>query len=111
MIIGTWLAATGQRNITEWVQAELGIWANQYNLKNVEAELEAAIQDEMPEGYSFHNLAFHKDQDAPAPLIYLDREGDLDVNQLLADIDYWRIFDTNQKDKRHVETIAPNILI
>lgn len=111
MIINTWYAITKQRNITEWAQAQLGIWAKQYNLKPIEEEIEAAVQDEMPEGYSFEHLAFHKDEDAPTPLIYLDNKGDLDLHQLLDSIDYWQIFEANEKEVHHVSTIAPNTLI
>lgn len=101
MIIGTWRGITGHRNLTEWIQEQLGIWAPQYNLKAIEEELEQEIEDSLPDGYHFHNLAFHKNPKAPQPTIFITEIGDLNLTDLIECIDFWHIADANEKTHTH----------
>ena len=47
MIHETWYGATGHRNITEWIQEQLGIWARQYNLPAIEQEIVNEIEENL----------------------------------------------------------------
>jgi len=92
-----WYQATGYRNITEYIQHKLGAFTPQYNLRNIEKQLIQEIQDRLPEGYELHGLGIFQNPDAPHPLCYLNNEGDLSLHQVIEDIDFWHIADTNEK--------------
>lgn len=118
MIHETWYGATGHRNITEWIQEQLGIWARQYNLPAIEQEIVNEIEENLPYGYSFHHLAFHRDeklqprwsQEINNDKAPVDSDGWLDTVEFVESVDFWAIADTNEKIAGCANSIPPGVL-